>query len=258
MAAVEVHHEVSGPPDGPALVLANSLGSTLSIWDAYLPGLANRRVVRYDLRGHGGSPAPPGPYAMADLGADVLALLDRLGIGRTDFCGVSLGGMVGLWLAAHAPQRIGRLMVICTTARMDSPEPWAERAATVRADGPGAIAETVVSRWFTPPFAAREPELVARMVAMIGASDPEGYAGCCDAIQHMDQRADLPRIEAPTLVVAGRDDQAIPPEHGAAIAAAVPGARLELLDGAAHLPVVERADAIEPLLREHLEATDDR
>jgi 3-oxoadipate enol-lactonase / 4-carboxymuconolactone decarboxylase len=253
MAVCDVHHRVDGPEGAPALVLANSLGSTLEIWDPIVPVLAQRfRVVRFDLRGHGRSPVPPPPYSLADLGEDALALLDRLELDRAAFCGISIGGMVGMWLGAHAPARIDGLVLCCTAARLGPPERWAERAATVRAEGAGAVAEAVVANWFTPGFAAREPEVVARMEAMIAAQPPEGYAACCEVIERMDLREDLPSITASTLVVAGGDDDATPPEHGLGIAQGVPGARLVVLPHAAHLAPVEQPAAVAALVLEHL------
>lgn len=251
---VRVHFREDGPPDGPPVLMINSLGADLSMWDPQVAALAQRfRVIRYDARGHGRSPVPPGRYALADLGRDALDLLDRLGIARAHVCGLSLGGMTGMWLAAHAPERVGRLVLCCTSALLGPPEQWAERSARVRAEGTGAIAEAVVARWVTPGFAAERPETVARLRKMVAATPPIGYAGACAAIEEMDLRADLPRISAPTLVLAGADDPATPPPHGAAIAAAIPGARLEILAGAAHLATYEQPDTANRLILEALD-----
>lgn len=253
MTAVELHHVLDGPAGAPVLLLAGSLGSTLEMWEPQVEALAGEfRVVRYDHRGHGKSPVPAGPYSIADLGADVLRLLDRLDVPSAQLAGVSLGGMTAMWLAAHAPERVDRLALLCTSAQLGPPQGWAERAATVRAEGTGAVAAAVVSRWFTPGYAARHPGEVARLTAMVAGTPAEGYASCCGAIEHMDLRADLARITAPTLVVAGADDPATPPEHAERIAAAISGARLSVLPGAAHLASWERADAVTGLLREHL------
>jgi 3-oxoadipate enol-lactonase len=224
-----------------------------------VPTLAKRhRVVSYDHRGHGESPVPPGPYTIAELGDDVLTLLDSLGVERASFCGLSLGGMVGMWLAAHAPERIHRLVLLCTSALLPR-EPWLERARLVRAEGTSAVADAVVGRWFTPRFAARDPELVARMRAMIAATPAEGYAACCEAIAAMDLRDDLANIRAPTLVLSAANDPAIPPEHCAAIASAISGARLVVIPDAAHLPIVEQHELVTRHILEHLEgAPDDR
>ncbi len=236
------------------LVLGGSLGTTLAMWEPQLPALSRtHRVVRVDHRGHGGSPVPAGPYAIDDLGADVLALLDHLGVDRAAYVGLSIGGMVGQWLAVNAPQRITALGLLCTTARMESPDPWHERAARVREAGtPAVIADAVVERWFTDRYAVSRPDIVARHRAMVAGTDPEGYAGCCEAVAGLDLGAELPGVRAPTLVLSGAQDAAIPAAHGRAIAAAIPGARFELLDPAAHLASVERAEAITTLIAEHL------
>lgn len=257
MTAVELHAEVTGRADGPALLLAGPIGSTVSIWDSALPALAERyRVIRYDHRGHGGSPVPAGPYTIDDLGVDVLALLDRLGVQRAHYCGVSMGGMVGLWLAAHAPDRVDRLVGCCTSARLGPPQMWAERAAAVRAAGTAAIVAAVLGRWFTPDFAAARPDVLDRVRAMIESIPPEGYAGCCAAIEQMDLVPVLGRVRAPTLVIAGADDPSTPPEHGAQIAAGVPGARLVVLPAVAHMPIVQQPDAVTDLVLGHLAAGD--
>jgi 3-oxoadipate enol-lactonase len=254
-AAVALHHAAAGPEDGHVVLMGGSLGTTLDVWDAQAGPLAERfRVVRYDHRGHGGSPAPPGPYSIADLGGDVLALLDTLGVERASHCGLSIGGMIGIWLAAHAPERIDRLVSICTAAHLPPPEAWAERAAQVEGAGSTeVVADSVLARWLTPEFARAHPEARESLRAMLVSTSPEAYAGCCRAIERMDLRADLPRIRAPTLVVAGAQDPSTPPEHGEAIAAAVPSARFELLSPSAHLAAVERADDVTRLIREHLD-----
>jgi 3-oxoadipate enol-lactonase len=252
MTAIDVGYDNTGPADGPVLVLSNSLGSTVAMWDPQVPTLAERlRVVRYDHRGHGGSPVPPGPYALDDLGADALALLDRLGLERVHWCGLSLGGMVGMWLAINAPARIDRLVLFCTSARLGPREVGAQRAETVRAEGVEAIADAGIGRWLTEGFVEREPEKTAAVRAMLVATPDEGYAGCCAAIEHMDLIPELGAVRAPTLVIAGRQDPATPPEHGERIAAGIPGARLELVD-AAHLATIEQPDVMTDLIAGHL------
>ncbi len=250
MSAVEVHHRVDG--DGPPLLMINSLGADLSMWDPQLPALTDRRVIRYDARGHGRSPAPGGRYSLADLGADALALLDRLGVDRAEVCGLSLGGMTAMWLAAHAPERVGRIALFCTTAYFPPKSMWADRAALVQAEGVGVVAEAAVSRWVTPGWAASHPTSVARLRDMVAATPAAGYAGACAAIGDMDLRPDLARITAPALVVSGADDPATPPEQGRRIAAGIPGSRFEVLADAAHLATVEQPDAANRLIREAL------
>lgn len=248
------HHVVDGPPDAPPLLLLNSLGTTLRMWDRQVPALAARlRVIRFDTRGHGRSPVPPGPYTIDDLAADALALLDRLGVARAHVCGLSLGGMVGMWLARHAPDRVDRLVLCCTAARFGPPRLWADRAHAVRsAGGTGTVADAVVSRWFTPTYLRRHPERVEPVRAMLAATSAEGYVACCHLLERLDLRPALAGIRAPTLVIAGAADPAAPPARGAEIAARIPGARLAVVECAAHLPTVERPGTVTELLLDHL------
>jgi 3-oxoadipate enol-lactonase len=255
VSAIDVHHRIDGADDAPALVLSNSLGTDLRLWDDHVPALAQSfRVVRCDTRGHGGSPVPAGPYRIADLVDDVVALLDRLGIERASFCGVSLGGMIGMALGVAAPDRLDRLAVCCTSARLGPPEVWHERATAVRESGTGAVVDTVIGRWFTESFrsTAPEPEPVHRAREMILATPSEGYAGCCEAIAEMDQLESIADISAPTLVVAADQDPSTPPEHADAIAKRIPGASVVVLSDAAHLAVLERPDAFRAAVLDHL------
>src|SRR6185437_11060127 len=245
MRACAVHHTFAGPEGAGVVVLSNSLGTTLEMWEPQAAVLArDRRVLRYDMRGHGRSPVPETPYSIADLGADLVALLDRHGIERASLCGVSLGGMVSMWVAAHAPERVDRLVLCSTSAIMGPPESWTERAALVRREGTAAVADAVVARWFTQAFAAAEPEVVAGIRGRLAATPPEGYAGCCEAIREMDQRPDLPAITAPTLVIAAEGDPSTPPSHARTIAGLIPGARLRVLDRGAHLVNVEEPSLV--------------
>lgn len=250
-----LNYLVEGPEDAPVLVLSNSLGTAMEMWDAQAPALRERfRLLRYDTRGHGGSPAPPGPYEIGDLGRDVVHLLDRLGIGRASFCGLSVGGMTGMWLAAEAPERIERLVLLCTSALLGPKSVWDERIATATGRGMAALVDGVIERWFTPAFRAENPEVVEKMARTLRETDPGGYAGCCAAIRDMDLRDRLPSIEAPTLVVSGAEDPATPPEHGGLIADAIPGARFEVVPDAAHIANVEQPEKITQLILTHLEA----
>lgn len=249
-------HDVHGPKDAPVMVLGSSLGTTRSMWDEQLPALTPAfRVIRYDHRGHGESEVPPGPYALEDLVGDVLALLDSLAVGRAHHVGLSLGGMVALRLAATAPERVDRLALVCTAAHLPA-QGWLDRAATVRAEGTAAVTDSVAARWFTPAF-ARTARADALREAMRGLP-AEGYAACCEAIAAMDLRPLLAGVRAPTLVVAGAEDPATPPELGREIADAVNrgggSARVEMVDGAAHLASVERADRVSDLLLQHFGA----
>jgi 3-oxoadipate enol-lactonase len=249
-----VHHHVEGPEGAPGLVLSNSLGTDHRMWDEQARALsATHRVVRYDTRGHGRSPVPPGPYSIDDLGGDVLELLDTLGLERVSFCGLSIGGMTGMWLGVNAPERIDRLVLCCTAPRLGPREQWMERAATVRARGVGAVVEATLERWFTPEFSGRRPEVVQRVREMFLGTPAEGYASCCQAIGDMDLWDALGAIRAPTLVLAGDDDPVGTPEIARDIADAISGARLLVLARARHLANVEQPEAVTRALREHLE-----
>jgi 3-oxoadipate enol-lactonase len=238
---------LDGAVGAPVLVLGNSIGTTRSLWDAQAAVLGRRhRLLRFEYPGHGGSPAPDGPYTIGALGRGVLAAMDQHQIRTAAYCGISLGGMVGLWLAAHAPDRITALGLCCTSSYLDLN--WAERAAIVRSQGMGPIADATADRWFTRAFRAAEPGTVGPVIDAMRQVLPEGYAGCCDAIRVMDQRPDLGRITAPTLVPAGSEDPATPPWHGAVIARGIPGSRLAVLRGASHLPVISHAAELTVLL----------
>jgi 3-oxoadipate enol-lactonase len=252
LTAIELPYRVDGADDAPPLVLSNSLGSTSEMWDPQVPALSERfRVIRYEVRGHDAAPVPHGPYSIAELGGDVVALLDRLGIERAHFAGLSLGGMTGMWLAVNAPGRVGRLVLLCTSAMLSREHDWPLRARTVREQGTAAVAEAVVERWFTPGFAEANPDVAARMRAMVADTPPEGYAGCCDAIDAMDLVEDIATVRAPTLVIGGREDPATPPHHAEQIAGRIPGARLELVN-AAHLANYERPEEVTRLMLSHL------
>ncbi|HZC63316.1 MAG TPA: 3-oxoadipate enol-lactonase [Streptosporangiaceae bacterium] len=244
---------LDGPRDAPVLVLGNSLGTIRDLWEPQLTTLGERfRLLRYEHRGHGGSPAPPGPYTLADLGADVLRLLDDFGVEHASYCGVSLGGMIGMWLAANAPGRIDALGLCCTSARFPDTDLWVRRAAAVRDGGLPPISARVVSRWFTPAFAARHPSVPAAFAATLDGVDPEGYAGCCDAIAAMDLRPALAGITAPTLVISGSEDPATPPWHGAVMARGITRSRLAVIRGASHLASVSNPGEVTAALSAHL------
>lgn len=248
-----LHHELVGPEGAPPLLLGGSLGTTLRMWDRQLPLARCRRLIRFDHRGHGGSPTPAGLYEIADLGRDVLALMDALGLERASYCGLSIGGMVGMWLGINAPERLDRLVLVCTASHLPPGSAWQERAATVlAAGGTEPIADAVVDRWLTPAFAAAHPEVRAELRAMLTSSAADGYAACCGAIERMDLRAQLPEICVPTLVVSGAGDRAAPVEHQARIAGAIPGARHEVIAPAAHIAAVERPEIVNQLIEEHL------
>jgi len=237
-----LHYRLDGPADAPVLVLSNSLGSNLSMWDPQMPALAARfRVVRSDTRGHGQSQVTPGPYTITQLGRDVLGLLDTLGIERAHFCGLSMGGKIGMWLGVYAPDRINRLILCNTAAKIGSPEIWNARLELVRTKGMAAVAETQGQRWFTPKFIAASPAVVNSTLQMIADTNADGYAANCAAIRDMDQRETISRIRARTLVIAGRHDPVIPAADVKYLVESIPGAKLVELD-ASHLSNIEAAD----------------
>lgn len=233
---------VDGDPAAPALILSNSLGTTLEMWQPQVAAFAQRfRLIRYDTRGHGGSPATPGPYRFDDLGADVLAILDALGIDKAAFCGISMGGHTGLWLGVHAGQRFDAIAVCNSAAKIGNEQAWRERAAMVRAGGAAgmqALADSAPGRWFTEGFIQARPEVVRRAQDGIARIDPEGYAACCEALATSDLRADLGRIATPTLLLAGSADPVTTVADAQAMRAAIPGAQLAVV-AASHLSNLE-------------------
>lgn len=256
--SVELHHTASGPEDAPVLLLGPSLGAAADMWQPQVEALSTHfRVICFDTRGHGDSPVPDGPYSIAELGGDVLRLMDHLGVHRAHYAGLSLGGMIGQWLAVHAPERIDRLALLATSPRMAPAQNWLDRAKLVRAEGTSAVADGVVDRWFTPRFVQEHPDQVEARRDRVAATAPEGYASVAEAIAEWDIVDDLPRVQAPTLVIAGADDPATPPEgHGSTIVEQIPGARLAVLEQAAHLLSWEQAERVNTLLVEHFTAGD--
>jgi 3-oxoadipate enol-lactonase len=251
---VRLHHQGSGALDRPTVIVGGSIGSTLAAWGPALDALSvDFRVIAYDHRGHGGSPAPAGPYTIDDLAQDVLALLDGCAVQRAHLVGLSLGGMVAQRIAAQAPHRVDRLVLLCTAAHYPDPRPWTERAATVRAGGTEAVADAALERWLTAGYRQEHPLETARLRRMLVGIDREGYAGCCEAIADLDLRPDLPLIQAPTLVLAGAADPAAPPEQMRELAAQISGARFAIVPGA-HVPPLEHPDIVTRLLLEHLAA----
>ncbi|MFG3002544.1 bifunctional 3-oxoadipate enol-lactonase/4-carboxymuconolactone decarboxylase PcaDC [Streptomyces calvus] len=245
-----LHHRAEGPASAPALLLGPSLGTSYALWDRVAPELSSaHRVVRWDLPGHGGSPAGliGAGATVGDLVALVLALADALGVERFAYAGVSLGGAVGLHLAVHHPERVSSLAVICSSAHFNGSKPWQERAALVRREGLAGLAAGADARWFTSGFTV--PELVRDH----RDADPEAYAACCDALAAFDLRERLAEISVPTLLVAGREDPATPPEHLRQIADAVPGAALVEVPGASHLAPAQRPEAVLTALRAHFD-----
>ncbi len=238
-----IHVEVDGREHAPVLMLSNSLGTDLTMWDQQVPAFTRHfRIIRYDRRGHGRSGVPKGPYTMERLGRDVLAVLDHLGIERINWCGLSMGGMVGQWLGAHAAARIDKLVLSNTACYYPDKRIWEERIKFLRTHGLSASAAATMERWFTEGFRRRQPATIARMTEMLLKTDLEGYIGCCEAIRDMDHRALLPGIRVPTLIIAGRLDPATPLDVNEFIRNQIPGARLAVLE-ASHLSNVEEPDA---------------
>lgn len=247
---VDLHHRVDGPEGAPDLVLLHAIGTSLQMWAPQVPELSrDRRVISVDLRGHGRSPVPPGPYTMGELAGDVFAVLDRLGIERASICGLSLGAMVGMAMAASAPERVDRLVAAGVVAVPSSPTAWHERAQRMLAGGAAAISDLVVERW---GYRDRDASIAALVLGMLAATPPDGYAGCCEAIAGMDLRPALPLVTAPVLLLAGSEDPSAPPSAAREIAAAMPNARVAVIDGAAHLINVEAPAATTQAILEHL------
>lgn len=253
--SVPLHHVVTGPEDAPVVVLGSSLGTDLHMWDPQTQALGRRwRVIAFDTRGHGGSPAPDGPTTVDALADDVLALLDRLGVDSFAYCGLSLGGAIGQALAARVPDRVRALVLCCTSARFcDGAEAWRERASRVRSEGMDWLVEPSRERWFAPGFSEHEPEEANRLLSMLTATSPQGYAECCDALATFDGRPLLQQITAPTLVVAGVDDLATPVEMAEELASGIKDAELLVVPGAAHLASAERPDEVTEAIAAHLE-----
>jgi len=243
----------SSEGSGDPIVMLGSLGANHRMWEPQVPALASdHEVVRVDLRGHGDSPVTPGPCTMADLADDVVAVLDARGLDSAHVVGLSLGGMVGLQLGIHHPQRVRSLALLCTSARLGPRDGWLDRAALVRAHGTTAVASSVVGRWLTPDYAATHPDETEAFTRMVADTPAEGYAAACEAIADHDLLAELSRVAAPTLAIAGRDDPAIGPEHLHAIADAVPDGEYFEVAPAAHLASWERSTEVNAALRTHL------
>lgn len=246
LADGDLNYLLEGPAGKPVLVLSNSLGTDLHMWDAQIPAFTQHfQVLRYDTRGHGKSLVSEGPYSIEQLGADVLALLDALDIEKAYFCGLSMGGLIGQWLAINAPARIERLVLCNTAAKIGSPEVWNPRIDTVLSGGAQAmrdLRDASISRWFTPEFAEAEPAKVEPIVGMLAQTSPEGYAANCAAVRDADYREQLGRIGVPTLIVCGSGDAVTTTEHGRFMQERIAGAELVEFH-AAHLSNVQAGDA---------------
>ena len=241
LPAGRVHYRLDGSAGAPVIVLSNSLGAALSMWDRQVAPLSRRfRVLRYDTRGHGLSSAPAGPYTLEALGGDVLELLDALRIDRPHFCGLSMGGLIGLWLGIHAGGRLERLVVCNTAARVGTADAWNSRMAAVRSGGMKAVTPALLERWFTAAFRESSPRAIESTQKMLLQAPAEGYLACCEAVRDADLRERVGEVKARTLVISGASDPVTPPADGRFLAEKIPGARYVELE-AAHLSNIEAA-----------------
>jgi 3-oxoadipate enol-lactonase len=239
----KLNAQIEGPERAPVLMLCNSLGTDLHMWDDQVKAITQHfRLLRYDRRGHGKSEAPKGPYNMEMLGRDALAVMDGMGVQKVNWCGLSMGGMVGMWLGANAPQRMDRIVLSNTAAHMADKQIWNERFKTLRAGGTAAIADGTMERWFTKGFRERAPQAVARLKQMVLDTPVEGYIGCGEAVRDMDHREIIRKITAPTMIIAGRHDPATTVEAAEFLRDRIPGSKLVVLE-AAHISNVEQAQA---------------
>jgi 3-oxoadipate enol-lactonase len=255
LAEGELHYQLDGPVDAPVLVLSNSLGTDLNMWDIQMAAFTEHfRVLRFDTRGHGKSLVTEGPYSIEQLGHDVIALLDALDIQRVHFCGLSMGGLIGQWLGINAGARLQRLVVCNTAAKIGTPEVWNPRIEMVLRDGTAAMValrDASIARWFTADFAAANPHQAQQITDMLAATSPQGYAANCAAVRDADFRAQLASIKVPTLVIAGTEDAVTPPAGGHFIQNQVKGAEyVEFY--AAHLSNVQAGAAFSERVVEFL------
>jgi 3-oxoadipate enol-lactonase len=235
LTKVKLFYTMEGDESKPVLVLSNSLGTSMDMWGPQLERFAKHfRVLRYDTRGHGRSEVVPGPYTIAQLGDDVIALLDHLNIERAHFCGLSMGGITGMWLGVHCPKRLDRLILSNTAAYIGPPENWTTRVQAVQKSGVASIASAVVARWLTPEFAASHPAVAAELLTMLNLTPAAGYTAACIAVRDADLRNDVKNIRAPTLIISGTFDLPTPPGDGHYLQQVIPSARYVEL-AAAHL-----------------------
>jgi 3-oxoadipate enol-lactonase len=254
LSDARIHYTVDGDEHAPPLLLSNSLGTSLDMWQPQMAALASRfRVVRYDSRGHGQSQVTPGPYTIEQLATDALHVLDALSIPRAHFCGLSMGGMVGMWIGIHAPQRVDRLVLANTAAKIGTAEMWNARIEAVRNGGMQAIASAVLARFLTSAMIEAPTPMVAEIRKTLEEMSPDGYIASCAAVRDMDQRHLLGRIHAPTLVIAGLEDLSTPPDEGRYVADHIPRARFVELQ-ATHLSNVQAAPAFTQALMQFLTA----
>lgn len=252
LSQARLYYVMDGPADAPVLVLSNSLGTCADMWARQIPELAKHfRVLRYDTRGHGKSSVPEGEYSFAQLGADLLELLDHLAIDAAHFCGLSMGGPTGIWLALHHPERIERLVLSNTAARIGSAEGWASRIAAVNENTLEAMAPTLVERWLTEPTRGNEPGLAQILIDMLRRTPDAGYTGNCAALRDADFRDQVSGIKAPTLIISGTHDLAATPADGRYLNSTIAGSRYVEL-ATSHIANWEQADAYSRIVRDFL------
>jgi 3-oxoadipate enol-lactonase len=249
---LRICYELRGPEGAPLLAFSNSLGTDLSMWDSQATTLAHEfRILRYDMRGQGKSSVIPGDGSIEQFGRDFIGLIDALNLKRLTFCGLSMGGMIGMWLGVNAPERLDALVLCNTAAKIGTRATWNTRILTVRQEGMKSVSSAVIERWFTPEFRAASSPIVNRAKTMLEASPVEGYVACCAAIRDMDQTNSSSRISVRTLVVAGSEDAVTPPQEGRFLVDHIRGSQYVELD-AAHLSNVEQSDAFTSALRDFL------
>lgn len=252
---IEMHYTLDGPTGAPVVTLSHSLATTLAMWDPQLPALTARyRVLRYDTRGHGGTEAPTGAYSLDGLADDAAALLGALGIARTHWVGLSMGGMIGQTLALRRPDLVASLALCDTSSRVpaEARPTWADRIRTAETQGMEPLVEPTIGRWFTPGFVASRPDVVDPVRAMIRGTSARGYVGCCHAISALDLTDRLGAITVPTLVVVGEEDLGTPVAASRAIQERIPGAELVIIKSASHLSNVEQPGAFTSALTSFL------
>jgi 3-oxoadipate enol-lactonase len=252
-------YRIDGSGNAPAVVLVNSIGLTTILWNHQRPAFERDfRVVCYDQRGHGSSEIFPAPYSIADLGGDLVTLLDELDISRASICGLSLGGLVATWTAANHPGRVDRLILACTSAYPNDDKKWSARISQARAEGMKSIVEGGSKGWFTPRFRDSQPEIGEQLKEAYVSTSVEGYVGCCEALRTANLLPDLAKISAPTLIVAGRQDRGFPVDHAVALHEGIKGSRLVVFEDAAHFASVEKSEEFNRLAIAHLTAAADR
>jgi 3-oxoadipate enol-lactonase len=253
VGGVAIAWEAVGPADRPAVVMLHSLGCDRSMWRAQVDALAvDHRLVLIDMRGHGESDAPPGPYAIERLGRDVLAVADAAALTDFRLCGISIGGLIALWMAIHAPERVISAVFCNTAAKLGDPEAWAARIAAVRSGGMESVREAVMERWFMPGFAIDRPEQHAAAAEVFTTTLPEGYIGCCEALATADLRDEVASITVPTLVIGGGADVSTPPDQAEWLHEQIRGSSLTVIERAAHLSNLDQPGVFNAVVGEFL------